>query len=66
MDLDPSATRRGPLQVVVALVLCTAIGAACGHLLITADWADTRKLLVGAALGLWCGLLLSTRRLMMM
>lgn len=65
MDLDPSATRRGPVQVAVAITLCTAIGAIAGYFLIDADWTDGRKVLVGVAIGAWCGLLLSARRLMM-
>lgn len=65
MDLDPSATRRGPKQIVVALVLCTTIGALAGPFLIPADWTVLRKVLVGTGIGAWCGLLISARRLMM-
>jgi uncharacterized membrane protein YfcA len=65
MDLDPSVTRRGYTQVAIALVACTLIGTALGGWLIDADWTLARKLLVGAAIGAWCGLLISARRLMM-
>ena len=65
MDLDPSATRRGPTQIVVALVLCTAIGALLGGVLIPGDWTLLRKVVVGTGIGAWCGLLISARRLMM-
>lgn len=66
MDLDPSATRRGPFQVAVALVLCTALGAVAGAFLIPGeDWTVLRKILVGTGIGLWCGLLITARRLMM-
>lgn len=65
MDLNPSATRRGPVQVAVALVLCTVLGAALGAYLIPGDWTVARKVAVGTGIGAWCGLLISARRLMM-
>lgn len=65
MDLDPSVTRRGPLQIVVALVACTLLGALLGGYLIPGDWTLVRKVVVGTGIGAWCGLLISARRLMM-
>ena len=65
MDLDPSATRRGPFQIVVALVLCTLLGAVVGAYVIPGDWTTLRKVTVGTGIGAWCGLLISARRLMM-
>ena len=67
MDLDPSAARRrGTLQIVVALAVCTGLGALLGPwLLDMTDWSLFRRVIVGTGIGAWCGLLISARRLMM-
>lgn len=65
MDLDPSATRRGHAQIAVALLLSIVIGAVVGAFLLDAEWTLARRVLVGTAIGAWCGLMVTARRLMM-
>jgi hypothetical protein len=47
-----------------ALVACVALGAVAGPLLLEVDWGLPRRILAGAFLGGWCGLLLTASRLL--